>query len=206
MIQEDHTKKLMQNYKKTDLNFFKDIFSQFDKTKNNFQVDKNVPHNYNHVMENNSKSYVYELGYKQAYLILTTDEYVKKIGYIDTNFFFDKKYSTIYPKSCIIGSEPDRNFTKKMKKIGDISFEEETNESELVKNMKRLPPDNLTEEWVKTNLNSSVELLSLENCYWLSKSLISKIGRMDPNLKELSLRNLEIDNTILTTILRYANK
>jgi hypothetical protein len=92
------------------------------------------------------------------------------------------KYCTIYPKHLILGSEPDKNFSKKVKKIGDISFEEETNESEKVKNLKRLPPDNLTEESLKTNLNGETIILRLENHYWISRDILSKLGRMASNL------------------------
>ena len=82
----------------------------------------------------------------------------------------------------VLGSEPDKYFSKKVKKIGDISFEEETNESEKIKNLKRLPADNLTEESLKTNLSSDVTLLRLENHYWISKDILSKLGRMATNL------------------------
>ena len=92
------------------------------------------------------------------------------------------KYCTLYPKHLVLGPEPDKNFSKKVKKIGDISFEEETNESEKVKNLKRLAPDNLNEESLKTNLNSDAIILRLENHYWISKDILSKLGRMANNL------------------------
>lgn len=194
----------MENYKVSDLKFFKDNFANYEKSKRNLNLDPNVPHNYNQVVELWSKSYLYELGYKKAFAVLTTNEYSDKCSYIDANLFFEKKYSTIYPKSNILGPEQDKNFSKKMKKIGDISFEEDTGQSENVKNLSRLPPENITEEWLKSNLNKNVEMLKLENCYWLSKDLISKVGRMDTLLKELSLRNLDIDNNILTNIVKWA--
>lgn len=196
----------MNNYNVSDLNFFKQNFHNYEKTKKNLIVDKNVPHNYNHLIESGSRSFLYELGYKKAYSFLITDSFPKKCNYIDSNFFFDIKYSTIYPKSKILGQEPDHDFSKKVKRIGDISFEEESNEIENVKNMSRLPPDNLTEEWLKANLHEDTEILRLDNCYWLSRDVISKIGRMDPYLKELSLRNLCIDNTILLNILKHSKR
>ena len=53
----------------------------------------------------------------------------------------------------------------------------------MIKNLKRLSPDNITEEWLKDNLNNTVEVLRLDNCYWLSKDLVSKIGRIDNNFQ-----------------------
>jgi hypothetical protein len=204
LIPIDYTQKFMQNYKKSDLKFFKENFSNYEKNKTNLNLDPNVPHNYSSAIEILSKSYLYELGYKKAYAYLTTDDHAKKAKYVDINLFFDRRYSTMYPKSNMLGQEPDKDFTKKIKKIGDISFEEVNNESENIKNMYRLPPENITEEWIKENLNTNVEMLRLENCYWLSKDLISKLGRLDKNLKELSLRNLEIENSVVENILRFA--
>lgn len=194
----------MQNYKKSDLKFFKENFSNYEKNKKNICLDPKVPHNYSSAIDTLSKTYLYELGFKKAYSYLTTDEHAKKAKYVDINLFFDRRYSTMHPKSNMLGQEPDKDFTKKIKKIGDISFEEVNNDSENIKNMSRLPPENITEEWIKENLNSNVEMLRLENCYWISKDLISKLGRLDRNLKELSLRNLEIENSILENILRFA--
>lgn len=193
----------MTNYKSSDLNFIKNMFNEFDKSKKNIIIDKDVPINLNHVKDIWSKRYNFELKNKIAFVKLNTDEFEKKKILIDANYFFEKKYSTIYPKSNYLGSKLDNNFTKKMKKIGDISFEEEDTEIELVKNLKRLPPDNLTEEWIKDNLNNDVEILRLDNCYWLSRDLVSKIGRIDGNLKELSLKNIDLDDSILENILKY---
>jgi hypothetical protein len=138
--------------------------------------------------------------------MLTTDEYAKKVTYIDSNLFFDKKYSTIFPKNNMLGPEEDKSYCKKVKKIGDISFEENNTQSENIKNLMRLPPENVTEEWIKSNLNEKVKLLRLENCYWLSKDLISKIGRINPNLKELSFRNLNIENSMIANLVKWAKE
>ena len=69
-----------------------------------------------------------------------------------------------------------------------------------------MPPENITEEWVKENLNERVKKINFENCYWLSKDLISKLGRLDPKLKSVSLRNLDLSNYIVENILVYAKE
>lgn len=183
LIPIDHTKKFMTNYKTSDLNFIKNMFNEFNITKRNIVIDKNIPMNLNYVKDIWSKRYHFTLKNKIAFVKLNTDDFEKKKMLVDANYFFEKKYSTMYPKSNCLGSESDKNFIKKLKKIGDISFEEEDGEVELVKNLKRPSPDHLTEEWIKENLNSRVEILRLDNCYWLSKDLVSKIGRIDGNLK-----------------------
>jgi len=173
----------MTNYKNSDLKFFKTMFNEFDKTKKNILLDKHIPSKTNYVNDLWSKRYNFELKNKIAFVKLNTDDFEKKKRLVDSNYFFEKKYSTMYPKSNCLGPEPDNNFAKKLKKIGDISFEEEDPDIELVKNLKRLSPDHITEEWIKENLNENVEILRLDNCYWLSKELVSKIGRIDGNLK-----------------------
>jgi hypothetical protein len=52
----------------------------------------------------------------------------------------------------------------------------------------------LTEESLKVYLSKETEKLNLEHSYWLKDSFLDKIGRMAPNLKELSLRRLKITN------------
>lgn len=184
MIPLDHTDKFMKNNKVSDISFFRNQFNAFKKNKLNLITEK-IEGNYNHIKENYNKQFLYELGYKRAFIYLTTDKYNKKCDIINSNFHFEKKYLNIYPKHLILGPEPNENYSQKGKKIGDISFEEETNESENIKNMRRQSPDTMTEEWIKINVNSKAEILNIENCYWISKNLISKLGRMSPNLKVL---------------------
>jgi hypothetical protein len=128
-------------------------------------------------------------------------DFDKKCKFIDANQIFDEKYCTMYPKSAMLGPKPDPNFENPVKKIGDISFEEDTTEGEGVKNLSRLPPENITEEWVKDNLNEKVTKINFSNCYWLSKDLVSKLGRLDPNLKKISLKNLDLSNYIVENII-----
>jgi hypothetical protein len=44
------------------------------------------------------------------------------------------------------------------------------------------------------------EKLNLEHHYWIKESFLDKIGRMAPNLRELSLRRMKISNKAFTTI------
>ena len=81
----------------------------------------------------------------------------------------------MFTKSAILGPKPDPNFENPVKKIGDISFKEDTTEGEDVKNLSCLPPENITEEWAKDNLNEKVTKINFSNCYWLSKDLVSKL-------------------------------
>jgi hypothetical protein len=191
----------MKNRKVNDMKFFKEVFSEFDKNKRGLLNTRDNPHNYNYVKDIWSKTYLYELGYKFSYTMLTTDSHEQKQRFVNMNYHFSKKYLTIYPKSAILGEKQNKDFQKPVKKIGDISFEEDPNpESENIKNLKRLGPDNLTEEWIKENLNSHVDILRLENHYWISKDLISKLGRLGTNLKvkiiKLTNNKITINNKI----------
>ena len=145
--------------------------------------------------------FLYQLGIKSACTYLSTMDYDKKCKFIDANLIFDEKYCTMFPKSAMLGPKPDPNFENPVKKIGDISFEEDTTEGEGVKNLSRLPPENITEEWVKDNLNEKVTKINFSNCYWLSKDLVSKLGRLDPNLKTIILKNLDLSNYIVENII-----
>ena len=53
---------------------------------------------------------------------------------------------------------------------------------------------------------TSAILWHFENCYWLSKDLISKLGRLDPKLKSVSLRNLDLSNYIVENIIVHAKE
>jgi F-box and leucine-rich repeat protein 2/20 len=88
--------------------------------------------------------------------------------------------------------------------LNDISFEESDDEDgddedvehtfEGTKALKRLPQTILTEENLKVYLTGETERLNLEHAYWLKDVFLDKIGRMAPNLRELSLRRLRISN------------
>lgn len=72
--------------------------------------------------------------------------------------------------------------------------------------MKRLPRTVLTEETLKQYLGNETERLTLEHHYWLKDNFIDKIGRMAPNLIELSLRRLKISNKAFSDIVIHLKK
>lgn len=93
--------------------------------------------------------------------------------------------------------EKDPYIRRQVKQLNDISFEESDEGEETfenIKNVKRLPQTILTEESLKVYLSKETEKLNLEHSYWLKDSFLDKIGRMAPNLRELSLRRLKITN------------
>lgn len=106
--------------------------------------------------------------------------------------------SNIYPLSNYFGKKPnesdpyDRRVTMK---LDDIDFsEDEENDFEDVRNIKRQPRTVLTEENLKSYLGEHTIRLNLEHHHWLKDSFLGKLGRMAPNLQALSLRRLKISN------------
>ena len=204
LVPVDYSENFLQNYPKNDFGFLKKQFRNYEMGKRKFDIDDKVPYSYNKLISEGENRFLYQLGIKNASTYLSTMDYDKKCKFIDMNLLIDEKYCTMFPKSAMLGPKPDKNFENHVKKIGDISFEEDKTEIETVKNLSRLPPENITEEWVKDNLNQNVTKINFENCYWLSKDLISKLGRLDSNLKKVSLRNLDLSNYMIENILQYA--
>ena len=64
----------------------------------------------------------------------------------------------------------------------------------------------LTEENLKQILNGETTKLNLEHHYWLKDNFLNKLGRLAPNIKELSLRRLNISNQSFIDIFRYCFK
>ena len=201
LVPVDYSENFLHNYPKNDFAFLKKQFSDFANNKNKIEFEPLVPQIFNKLITDGENKFLYQLGIKFAATYLSTMDYDKKCKFIDANSIFDEKYCTMFPKSAMLGPKPDPNFENPVKKIGDISFEEDTTEGEGVKNLSRLPPENITEEWVKDNLNEKVTKINFANCYWLSKDLVSKLGRLDPNLKKISLRNLDLSNYIVENII-----
>ena len=204
LVPIDYSENFLKNYPKNDFAFLKNQFRNYEISKRKFDIDEKVPFSYNKLISEGENKYLYQLGIKNASTYLSTMDYDKKCQFVDMNLLIDEKYCTMFPKSSMLGPKPDKNFENPVKKIGDISFEEDKTEIETVKNLSRLPPENITEEWVKDNLNQNVTKINFENCYWLSKDLISKLGRLDSNLKKVSLRNLDLSNYMIENILQYA--
>ena len=201
LVPIDYSENFLHNYPKSDFAFLKKQFQDFANNKNKIEFEPLVPQVFNKLITDGENKFLYQLGIKSASTYLSTMDYDKKCQFIDSNLIFDEKYCTMFPKSAMLGPKPDPNFENPVKKIGDISFEEDTTEGEGVKNLSRLPPENITEEWVKDNLNEKVTKINFANCYWLSKDLVSKLGRLDPNLKKISLRNLDLSNYIVENII-----
>ena len=206
LVPIDYSENFLKNYPKNDFAFLKNQFRNYEISKRKFDIDEKVPFSYNKLISEGENKYLYQLGIKNASTYLSTMDYDKKCQFVDMNLLIDEKYCTMFPKSSMSGPKPDKNFENPVKKIGDISFEEDNTEIETVKNLSRLPPENITEEWVKDNLSGNVTKINFENCYWLSKDLISKLGRLDPNLKKISLRNLDLSNYMVENILQYAKE
>ena len=64
----------------------------------------------------------------------------------------------------------------------------------------------ITEETLKEYLGVETERLNLEHHYWVKDNFIDKIGRMAPNLRELSLRRLKVSNRAFTEIALHLKK
>lgn len=194
--------------------FYKEIINSIAKSNINLIYDEDVPYNYNLKdiinlnIKNNNKhlNQNYELNFKNSYSILSTNSYNKKLSNYEIKYSFDIKYSNIYPKYLLLGDKgQNNNFSQPIKKIGDISFEEEY-EPENLKDLKRYNNDNLTDEVLKLNLNNKLIKLNIENHYWISLDTVSKLGRMSNSISILNLRNLLITTDCLSSILTYAKK
>lgn len=57
---------------------------------------------------------------------------------------------------------------------------------------------------MKDYLDSNVTKLDLESHYWLKNNFLQHVGRMAPNLRELSLRRMKfIDNPVFAEIFKF---
>lgn len=115
------------------------------------------------------------------------------------------------PQSSFMGKLPqdseDRFNRRVIKELDDISFEEDSDDYEEIRNLKRQPGTVLNEENLKNYCTSETTKLDLESHYWLRNSFIDKIGRMAPNLRILSLRRMKfIDNVTFSEIFKCLTK
>ncbi len=55
-------------------------------------------------------------------------------------------------------------------------------------------------------LTHETERLNLEHAYWLKDAFLDKIGRMAPNLREISLRRLRITNRAFTDLVTHLKR
>ena len=66
-----------------------------------------------------------------------------------------------------------------------------------------MPKTIMNEENLKQVLSAETLGLNLENHYWLKNNIISKVGKMSPNLISLSLRRMKfINNPTFAEIFR----
>ena len=63
-----------------------------------------------------------------------------------------------------------------------------------------MPRTILTEEALRGYLGPETERINLEHHYWIKDNFIDKIGRMAPNVRELSLRRMNLTNRAFTCI------
>ena len=115
--------------------------------------------------------------------------------------------ASIYPPSNFFGSPPDENedpYNRRVvRKLNDISFSDDSDPEEIA-NLKRMPKTVMNEENLKEVLGTETLGLNLENHYWLKNNIISKIGKMAPNLTFLSLRRMKfISNPVFAEIFHY---
>ena len=114
--------------------------------------------------------------------------------------------AAVYPPANYFGKPPKEGedpFNKRqVRQLNDISFSEDSDEEDI-RNIKRMPKTIMNEENLKQVLSTETLGLNLENHYWLKNNIISKVGRMSPNLLSLSLRRMKfITNPTFAEIFR----
>jgi hypothetical protein len=106
-----------------------------------------------------------------------------------------KAYAPIEPQTLFLGTgsvdKSDKDPFKKrdVSQLNDIEFSD-SDDPEEIANLKRQPATVLNEENLKEYLTPETVKLNLENHYWISNSFISKLSKMAPNLRQLSLRRM----------------
>ena len=103
--------------------------------------------------------------------------------------------SGIYPMDNFYGKPPngdaDPYNRRVIRALDDIDFEEDSDEAEEIANLNRLPRTILNVENLKKYASDLTIRLNLENHYWLKNNFIDKLGKMCPNLQQLSLRRMK---------------
>ena len=139
---------------------------------------------------------------------LTTATYQEKVGvFMKMNEMAETKASVFPPANYIgpsstAGTEDPYN-RRVVRKLNDIDFDEDSDPEEI-KNLKRMPKTIMNGENLREILGSETLGLNLENHYWLKSDILSKIGKMAPNLIFLSLRRMKfISNPIFAEIFHH---
>jgi hypothetical protein len=119
----------------------------------------------------------------------------------------------VLPQAVIFEKHPegaDKFDRREVKQANDISFEEDSDDYEEIKNLKRQPRTILNEEHLREYLDKQTVKLDLESHYWLKNPFLQYIGRMAENLRVLSLRRMKLDceglYTTATCLLLTKNK
>jgi len=143
---------------------------------------------------------------KRSSGMLTTTAYNEKIKFIAMSHKNSQYISPLKPVSAYAGAMPDPTKDpynrRKVKQLDDISFES-NDEIEEHKDHRRMPETTLTEENLKTTLTPDLKSLNLNNHYWLNNNFIDKIGRMAPNLVELSIRSLQVTTDTFVDLVKH---
>ena len=143
---------------------------------------------------------------KRSAGMLTTTLYDEKVKVVNTINKQSQYISPMKPMAAYCGPQPnpakDPFDRRKVKQLDDISFESD-DEIEEFKNYRRLPETVLTEENLKVSLTPSLKALNINNHYWLKNNFINKIGRMAPNLVELSLRGLKVTTDAFCDLVKH---
>ena len=138
--------------------------------------------------------------------VLTTAPYEERVFVLNKLNRKSQYISPLQPMSAYVGKRPDSKKDpydrRKVKQLDDISFESD-NESEEIKNLRRLPETVLTEESLKEWLSKELRRLCLDNHFWIKNNFIDKIGRMAPNLVDLSLRGLKVDTPTFVEMVKH---
>ena len=146
----------------------------------------------------------YQVSQKFASGTLSTAKYSEKTdNFLRMNEKLEE-VGSLYPQSCYFGKMPRDGadpFDKRVvTQLDDIDFEEDS-DLEEDKNLKRMPKTILNEENFKENVTVETTRVALENHYWLKNNVLSKLGRMAPNLTMLSLRRMKnITNPVFAEI------
>jgi hypothetical protein len=134
----------------------------------------------------------------------STAVYQEKVStFLKMNGLADTK-GPLLPQANIVGKDPtgkDKFNRRQIKTANDISFDEDSDDAEEIRNLKRQPKTILNEENLREYLDKDTVKLDLESHYWLKNSFLSVVGRMAPNLRVLSLRRMKfIDNPTFAEI------
>lgn len=143
---------------------------------------------------------------KKSVGMLTTTPHDDRVKVMEKVNQKSQYISPLQPMAAYIGKKPDPRKDpydrRKVKQLDDISFESD-DEPEEIKNLRRLPDTILTEESLKVQLSSSLRCLKLDNHFWIKNNFIDKIGRMAPNLVELSIRGLKVDSQSFIDMVKH---